>query len=322
MFANMVTSFVPAYNILFAVMTVVAALIEGRLLRRVLRWSAKRAFLTALVANAITILGGIRTAFVALFPSGVIRDGARWHADSVTLATSVWACYRTWWLPLLGVWLGYYLVTVLVEANVIYFSSKMPGPELRFRRATRAAALANAVTCVLVLPLWMLYTGPDFGDFELVHRTKWLPAVDETFVYDHPDGSRWVATTQGRQLGRLADLPDNQVPKDSFEESLAWPLHHVRDEVSASTLHGVLRVYRAAEEGSCRFAVSGGFGYDLRCRYPNVLPGGRYVLFECSGEIMVLDIEERKGVSLFPGRNPVALASLEPRPRQDEPPAE
>jgi hypothetical protein len=220
------------------------------------------------------------------------------------------------------VWLGYYLVTVLLEANVIYFSSKMPGPELRFRRATRAAALVNAVTCVLVLPLWMLYAGPDFGDFKLVHRTKWLPAVDETFVYDHPDGSRWVGTTQGRRLGRLADLPDIQVPKDSFEESLAWPLHHVRDETFASTLHGVLRVYRAAEDVSYRFAVSGGFGYDLRCRYPNVLPGARYVLFECNDEIMVLDIEERKAVSLFPGRNPVALASLEPPPPRDEPQAQ
>jgi hypothetical protein len=63
-------------------------------------------------------------------------------------------------------------------------------------------------------------------------------------------------------------------------------------------------------EDSFRLRGSPGLNYFLWFSCPNVLPGGRYVLFGCSGEIMVLDVEARKFVSLFPGYGPVVLSSL------------
>jgi len=73
------------------------------------------------------------------------------------------------------------------------------------------------------------------------------------------------------------------------------------------------------------FGVMGSPGVSSRHFWfwsPHVLPGGRYILFQCSGEIMVLDVETRKVVRLFPGYNPVALSSLEPQsaePPEEEP---
>ncbi|MBN1917911.1 MAG: hypothetical protein JW889_08390 [Verrucomicrobia bacterium] len=71
-------------------------------------------------------------------------------------------------------------------------------------------------------------------------------------------------------------------------------------------------------DGELKLTGSRGMMLPLLFVSPNVLPGGRHVLLECSGEIMVLDIEERKLVSLFRGRNPVALASFEPE-KEDQP---
>jgi hypothetical protein len=41
--------------------------------------------------------------------------------------------------------------------------------------------------------------------------------------------------------------------------------------------------------------------YPFRISEPKALPGGRYALVECSGEIVLLDIEERKAFILFTG---------------------
>ena len=62
-------------------------------------------------------------------------------------------------------------------------------------------------------------------------------------------------------------------------------------------------------EGKEELGFNGSFPpqYRLRPGIPRILPGGRYVLLECSGEIMLLDLREREAASLFRGKDPVPL---------------
>jgi len=164
---------------------------------------------------------------------------------------------------------------------------------------------------------------------------------DPRLVYSTPSAK---AAFTARLLGRfdLRRLSPEQLESVRAGARLGFPEHETnntgppvpfcKDGTLAKTARhqfgwggGRLYIYRQVppEADPARWPLRhapgfafGGFippWYRLTCRSPHVLPGGRYVLFECSGEIMVLDVDERKVVSLFRGRNPVALASLAPQ---------
>ena len=383
---------VTTFGFLWLVVLPVIALVEGALIARFYSWRFGRAFWTALWINVLTALLGV---FPALYGEFI--------ANAAIGSFSIWAAFHVWPFVALGLLLAYYLATFIAEGILLYGRSPHISPSSRFGKALKISALFNAVTYLMIAPVWFIGMAPSTRGATLVHKSRWLPDIDETFLYQHPDGTLQLGTTQGEQLGEVCDeLPPRasvlakieadgkalvllQVPDDYWKQDLPltpaspkelarYDLTRLRPELlrglqprdSSARLKplperapgksfdyrdGTLAWYRPFDfaspslgiatdvqpralfegkrqlrpddyDAAATWHVSGSPGMMSRLRFgsANVLPGGRYVLFECSGEIMVLDVEERKVVSLFPGTNPVALSSFEPEEEGDQPP--
>ena len=392
---------VTSFGFLWLVLLPVIALVEGAIIARFYTWPFGRAFWIALWINVLTGLLGI-------FPAMCGEFGAQTAISNL----SIWAAFHAWPLIALALLLACYLVTFLVEGALLQGRARRASPSNGFRKALKVSALFNVATYLMIAPVWFIGMAASMRGATLVHKSQWLPEIDEAFLYEHPDGRLWLGTTSGKCLGQVCSeqsvnrdtalkisddgrslivLSYTVADDDPGEGNVATPavrstteiarydlssldpklLDHIRpgstrglpwrdpDGHIGRKSHFDLRdgtlayafpfpspspfegrplelfLHVKLKEPPARVAWPNQLEYDfenkveitgwrglmlpLRFTSANVLPGGRYVLFECSGEIMVLDVETRKLVSLFPGSNPVALSSFEPE-AGDQPP--
>ncbi len=312
---------------------------------------------------------------------------------------------------LLALWLLYLLARAFIGVFRSTPSSEMTEGMGKFRSALKMSAFVNLVTYLFILPFWLHDQHPRFGSFELVRLENREPEVEQVFVYTRDDGSIWLATTQGRQIVKVGDLPEKDyeeyvvyrtsedgneligliadrmerdseysadgsssapsneaVPGGSEGNDGEWTIVEKREfmrydlsslapslrqsilanirngprmpgEDEPKGFHSAIYTWRDGVMVEWRHRFFGskvsffpdtdrnctmqeiqsprreavdftGFvppQRHLRIERPHILPGGRYVLLQCAGEIMLLDIERRKAIILFRGRDPVPL---------------
>jgi len=304
----------------------VISLVEGTVIAWLYKWRFKRAFWTAFLLNVLSTVLGVIGALVAF----------EFFGGRLTGLSLAEAARRWLWLAL-AEWLTLYVATFLIEAVVLHQCARKHAAQNRFTRALGVSALMNIITYILLGIAWVPSQAPSMVGARLLDKAEWLPNVDEPFVYERLDGALYLATTQGRQLGPLNKMPtegaaqirqiiaEQQEPREDAGAKDGTRAYRKLGGFFFSMLvieTGVETTPDAPDDSpqgqqprdpKTTFQVWGspGLWQPLFFDSPNVLPGGRTVLFECSGEIMVLDVKERTLVSLFRGRKPIALPSFE-----------
>ena len=294
---------------------------EAALFAHVFRWSVARSAITAILANissgAVLFFG-----WASSFTPFTGFAGTGLHG---------WQLHRWWVILTITIWLLFLTGSVLTKSAVFAISDRLAAPRQGYARTLRLIALVNLGLYAAMLPLWLCSERPHVEGMRLVDRSEWAPADDDAFIYETPEGELWIANIKGDRLAQL-DARTSPDLRSAYNAKVGGPgiRSQTRDgttaeippkPISMSIRTTVIdRPNGQAAGQTVSFGVRGspGMSQFLDSWSPQVLPGGRYVLFSCSGEVLVLDVITRDAVRLFRGYFPVALASLQP----PEPPAD